>query len=34
MYSDARLAEFERENAVPADLLAKVDQAIAKKKRR
>jgi AbrB family looped-hinge helix DNA binding protein len=33
MYSDARVVEFERENAVPAALLAKVDRAIAKKKR-
>jgi len=33
MYSDARIAEFERENAVPVDLLSKVDKTIAKKKR-
>lgn len=33
MYSDARIDEFERENAVPVDLLSKVDKIIAKKKR-
>lgn len=33
MYSDDRIAAFERENAVPADLLAKVDKLIAMKKR-
>jgi len=32
MYSADRVAEFERENAVPAALLAKVDRVIAKKK--
>lgn len=32
MYSDARIAEFEQENAVPSTLLADVDRAIAKKK--
>ncbi len=33
MYSDDRIAAFERETVVPADLLAKVDKLIAKKKR-
>jgi len=32
IYSYNRIVEFERENAVPTDLLAKVDQIITKMK--
>lgn len=33
IYSQGRIAEFERENAVSPELLAKVDRVAAKKKR-
>lgn len=34
MYSDARLAEFERENAIPDKLAARVDQLAAKRRKK
>jgi AbrB family looped-hinge helix DNA binding protein len=32
-YSDARIAEFERENAIPGELAARVEQLAAKRKK-